>query len=135
MRQSEHPILCINSGSSSVKFALYEGDETDEALLAKGTVKGIGLPEGHLRVAGATGETLAEVQGDFPQTQVAIHTLLDRLAQLDLPQPVAVGHRVVHGGTAYTAPQRVDARLLKTLRTLILLANRRRRCAGRSARG
>ena len=122
MRQSEHPILCINSGSSSVKFALYEGDETDAALLAKGTVKGIGLPEGHLRVAGATGETLAEVQGDFPQTQVAIHTLLDRLAQLDLPQPVAVGHRVVHGGTAYTAPQRVDARLLETLRTLIPFA-------------
>jgi acetate kinase len=122
MRRSKHPILCINSGSSSIKFALYQCDETDAALLAKGTAKGIGLPEGHLRVAGATGETLADVYGDFPQTQVAIHTLLEHLDQLDLPQPVAVGHRVVHGGTPYTAPQRVDANLYETLRTLIPFA-------------
>lgn len=122
MRQRAHPILCINSGSSSVKFALYQRDETDEALVAKGTVKGIGSPDGRLRMAGATGETLADVQGDFPQLSVAIHTLLDRLARLDLPPPVAAGHRVVHGGTAYTAPQRADARLLQTLRTLITFA-------------
>jgi len=122
MMRSEHPILCINSGSSSVKFALYQYSETAEALLAKGTVKGIGLPDGHLRVAGATGETLADVHGDFPQLPVAIHTILEHLDQLDLPQPVAVGHRVVHGGTTYTAPQRVDARLLDTLRTLIAFA-------------
>jgi len=122
MMQNEHPILCINSGSSSVKFALYQYYETDEALLAKGTIKGIGLPDGHLSVAGATGETLADVHGDFPQTKVAIHTILEHLDQLDLPQPVAVGHRVVHGGTTYTAPQRVDARLLDTLRTLITFA-------------
>lgn len=122
MMQNEDPILCINSGSSSVKFALYQYYETDEALLAKGTIKGIGLPDGHLSVAGATGETLADVHGDFPQTKVAIHTILEHLDQLDLPQPVAVGHRVVHGGTTYTAPQRVDARLLDTLRTLITFA-------------
>ena len=122
MMRSEHPILGINSGSSSVKFALYQCYETDEALLAKGTAKGIGLPDGHLSIAGATGETLADVHGDFPQTKVAIHTILEHLDQLDLPQPVAVGHRVVHGGTPYTAPQRVDANLYETLRTLITFA-------------
>jgi acetate kinase len=91
-------------------------------LLAKGTVKGIGSPDGHLSIAGATGESLADGQDHFPQLTVAIHTLLDRLAQLDMPQPVAVGHRVVHGGTACTAPQRVDAQLLETLRKLIPFA-------------
>jgi acetate kinase len=85
MMRSEHPILCINSGSSSVKFALYQCYETDEALLAKGTAKGIGLPDGRLSIAGVTGETLADVHGDFPQTKVAIHTILEHLAQLDFP--------------------------------------------------
>jgi acetate kinase len=122
MMPGDHPILCVNSGSSSVKFALYQYPETDEALLAKGAIKRIGLPDGHLSITGATGEPLADVQGDFPQLSVALPTILDRLAQLGLPPPVAVGHRVVHGGTAYTAPQRVDARLLDTLRTLITFA-------------
>jgi acetate kinase len=122
MGPSEHPILCINSGSSSVKFALYQCNETDATLLANGTAKGIGSPDARLSIMGTSGETLADVQDDFPQLTAAIHTLLDRLAQLNLPQPVAVGHRVVHGGTAYTAPQRVDAKCLDTLRKLIPFA-------------
>jgi acetate kinase len=122
MGPSEHPILCINSGSSSVKFALYQCNETDATLLANGTAKGIGSPDARLSIMGTSGETLADVQDDVPQLTAAIHTLLDRLAQLNLPQPVAVGHRVVHGGTAYTAPRRVDAKCLDTLRKLIPFA-------------
>jgi acetate kinase len=63
MRQSAHPILCINSGSSSVKFALYQCHETEETLVVKGTVKGIGSPDGRLRMAGATGDALVGFRG------------------------------------------------------------------------
>jgi acetate kinase len=63
MRQSAHPILCINSGSSSVKFALYQCHETEETLVVQGTVKGIGSPDGRLRMAGATGDALVGFRG------------------------------------------------------------------------
>lgn len=40
-----HTILCINSGSSSIKFALYHFQETEE-LIAEGAVERIGLSGG-----------------------------------------------------------------------------------------
>ena len=46
-------ILCLNSGSSSVKFALYEAEPAGETLLASGAVERIGLAEGLLWVRGA----------------------------------------------------------------------------------
>jgi acetate kinase len=122
MTRRAAPILCINCGSSSIKFALYQCAETEETLLAKGSVKGIGSPDGHLSITGAQGETLVDVQGDFPQLSVALDTVLDRLARLDMPPPVAAGHRIVHGGNAYTDPQRIDAQCLETLRALIPFA-------------
>ncbi|MCZ6481584.1 MAG: acetate/propionate family kinase [candidate division NC10 bacterium] len=116
-----HPILCLNSGSSSLKFALYQVGANEEALLAEGAVERIGMQGGHLWIRGAE-KILADVYSDFPEHLVAVQATFSALEKLNLPQPVAVGHRVVHGGTDHAAPERVDARLLDTLRGLVALA-------------
>ncbi|MCZ6621210.1 MAG: acetate/propionate family kinase [Deltaproteobacteria bacterium] len=116
-----HPILCLNSGSSSLKFALYQVGANEEALLAEGAVERIGMQGGHLWIRGAE-KILADVYSDFPEHLVAVQATFSALEKLNLPQPVAVGHRVVHGGTDHAAPERVDARLLDTLRRLVALA-------------
>ncbi len=43
-------------------------------------------------------------------------------AELRLPEPAAVGHRVVHGGARHAAPERMDGALLADLRDLATFA-------------
>jgi acetate kinase len=47
-------LLCINSGSSSLKFALYQLAEAAETSLANGMIERIGLPGSRLRIRTAT---------------------------------------------------------------------------------
>jgi acetate kinase len=49
---SKHVILCLNSGSSSLKFALYHLGEVEEVRLAHDAVERIGLASGHLWIRG-----------------------------------------------------------------------------------
>jgi acetate kinase len=116
-----YPILCLNSGSSSLKFSLYQLGEV-ETLLATGAVERIGLQGGMLWVKQAGEETVAEVRRDFPTHDTAVEATFHHLERLKLSPPVAVGHRLVHGGPDYTTPMRVDALLLDTLRELIAFA-------------
>jgi len=122
VRSNGHPILCMNSGSSSLKFALYQLGNDEEVLLAKGAVEHIGLQGGHLWVRDGGKEALAKVQDDFPDHTAAVQATFAALEGLNLPQPVAVGHRLVHGGPDHTSPVRVDSRLLNTLRELAVFA-------------
>ncbi|MEJ2689045.1 MAG: hypothetical protein P8130_03690 [Deltaproteobacteria bacterium] len=111
-------ILCLNSGSSSVKLALFRlGD--NETLLARGATERIGRENGRLWIRGPAEEILAEHTGDFPDHKTAVRATLAAFVQLRLPNPAAVGHRVVHGGSKYSSPALVDAQLLNTLRKLI----------------
>ena len=54
-----HVILCLNSGSSSLKFALYSLEEADEVRLAYGAVERIGQPRGSLWIRGKDNDQLA----------------------------------------------------------------------------
>lgn len=112
-------ILCMNSGSSSLKFTLYQLAETGENALAEGAVESIGLPEGSLRVHAETTETRVDECSNFPDHQAAVHGAFAALEKLRLPAPAAVGHRIVHGGADHIAPEQVDRRLLENLRQLI----------------
>jgi acetate kinase len=109
-------VLCVNSGSSSLKVALYE----DEAPIASGAVEGIGLGQGRLTVRDAAARVLREEPGVFPDASAALHGAL--AATTGLPAPDAVGHRIVHGGADHAAPERVTPQLLGALRTLVPLA-------------
>lgn len=108
-------ILSINSGSSSLKFRLFEMGGVEQ-LLAKGAVEGIGQGEGHLRFVDARGDVFAEREFDSIDHERAIEEALAALSDKTLPSIEAVGHRVVHGGPGHLAPELLTPELVEDLR-------------------
>src|SRR5262245_22608964 len=104
---ADHIILTLNSGSSSVKFALHKLGVASEILCAVGEVEHIGLPGGQLWIRNADEEVLSDIHRDFSDHEAALHATFTELQRLDLPQPAAVGHRLVHGGPTHIVPERV----------------------------
>lgn len=115
-------ILCLNSGSSSLKFALYQLDDARETLLAKGAVEQIGLSEARVWLRGTNNATLIDTPEHVADHQAAVQTIFTTLEKVELPRPSAVGHRLVHGGPGHVAPERVTPSLLDTLRHLVAFA-------------
>ncbi len=118
-------IVVLNTGSSSIKFSLFSGDQ-DLTLLGHGQIEGIG-GKGRFRASNRAGEPLVdEVIGDRPdglRHDQATATLIEWGQQREATSHVtAVGHRVVHGGSRFVAPVRVDDRVLGQLEELIPLA-------------
>jgi len=114
-------ILTLNSGSSSLKFALFEEPACDE--LASGLVDWRGSGENitlTLR-SPAIGErrSCAEV-ADYGE---AVGWILRSLVEDTLDKPVRiVGHRVVHGGTEFRQTTRIDERISQSLERISNLA-------------
>ena len=117
----EQAILCLNGGSSSLKFAVYRIFGQDVQRAFSGAVEAIGAANGRTWLR-AGSELLADQSGIFPDHAQAIKTMFAALQNQGTKNLLAVGHRIVQGGPAYTAPQRVDARLKSTLQDLIPLA-------------
>jgi acetate kinase len=115
-------VLCINSGSSSLKFALYRLGEHEEERLVCGAAERIGLQPGRLWIKGASNETILDIQQDFAEHSAAAAGISAAARVLGLPPPVAAGHRVVHGGPIHRTAKRVNAALLQKLRELIPFA-------------
>lgn len=117
-----HTILCINSGSSSVKYALYHMGETEE-LIAEGAAERIGLPGGWLWMKDGRGRRLIDSHTDFADHKEAVGAMFTAAIEgQHLPAPDGVGHRLVHGGPKHMAPEPVTPELMLTLRSLIPLA-------------
>jgi acetate kinase len=115
-------VLCLNAGSSSVKFALYRMGEGDETLLARGAVERIGLEGGILRLKDVGNGTRSESEGRFKDHADAVRAAFVALDELGLPKPDAVGHRIVHGGAEQTSPTVIDSSVLSKLRGLVPFA-------------
>lgn len=116
-------IAVLNAGSSSIKFALYDSG-TDGALLYRGQIERIGVGP-HLEVRDAAGRVVAERK--WPDRALDHHAATaEILAQgqaLLAGRPVlAFGHRVVHGGTKFAAPVRIDRTVVSELEGLVPLA-------------
>jgi len=118
-------ILVVNAGSSSVKFQVFavDGDGRLQRQL-KGQMDGIGSRP-RLRATGANGDTLADraypieaVADVSAGLMVAGAWLRDELRIT----PMAVGHRVVHGGPDYDRPVLVDHGLVARLERYVALA-------------
>jgi acetate kinase len=115
-------ILTINSGSSSVKFALHEVDSR-ETLLLRGTLERIGLRSGAFRVQSSDGSSLTDEQIDLADHEAAVKRMFAWLEDRQAGEgPDAVGHRVVHGGADHAQPQLITDELLGALRELTHLA-------------
>jgi acetate kinase len=116
-------IAVLNAGSSSIKFALYEVGSPETALY-RGQVEQIGVSP-HLIVKNSGGELVTERHwpADGFDHRSATKVLLDTGRELLRGEPVAaVGHRVVHGGTDYSAPIRINGDVLASLAKLEPLA-------------
>jgi acetate kinase len=117
-------ILTLNAGSSSLKFALYSGADMLTRLVS-GDIEGIGTdPRFHATDAG--GAVLAE--RSWPgEAGLAHEYFIDELlgwvdGHLGNNRLAGVGHRIVHGGSSFTAPVRLDADIIEALDALAPLA-------------
>jgi acetate kinase len=113
MTAAQNCVAVLNAGSSSIKFALYEAGH-DGSLMFRGQVEGIGV-EPHLKAQNAAGTAVAERCWDKAKLDHGSATaeILKLGRELLDGRPVlGIGHRVVHGGTQFSRPVRVDAKVL-----------------------
>jgi acetate kinase len=111
-------VLCLNAGSSSLKFSVYRDGERG---LAEGAVEEIGR-EGARAWIKRAGGSPEQISGRFADHGAAVAGVFDLLGRHALPEPAGVGHRLVHGGEDHAAPERVTPVLLAALRRLVPLA-------------
>lgn len=118
----DRTILVINSGSSSVKFALFTGEASLQRLWS-GAIERIGLESGHFRATDDLGEVVIDKSARIADHVAAMGLLLDAAEERGSSAAVAaVGHRVVHGGPDCDCPLVVTADLERRLRSLVPLA-------------
>src|SRR5262245_35296933 len=119
-------ILVLNSGSSSIKFQLFtvlEHARLERRM--KGAIEGIGTRP-RFTAKGTNGQSLADEKWaatDVDNVPAALAKLVAFLREhIGGRLPMAVGHRVVHGGPTYTAPIIITEGVLDQLQQLIPLA-------------
>ena len=115
-------ILCLNCGSSSLKFSIFTLQDEGEFLRQRGAVEGIGLDTGRLEIRDGRGGALVESRDRSGDHGAALHRLLDVLPKKGLAELDAVGHRVVHGGPDRAGPAKIDSALLEELRSRARMA-------------
>ena len=121
-------ISVVNSGSSSIKFSVFDNVEAqDLRLVFGGQVEGIGVAP-RFKARNEQGEILAEKSWEHsPDVNheslmgYLIGWIRENRQRLGL-ELMGVGHRVVHGGDSYSSPVRVDETVLRTLEKFIPLA-------------
>ena len=120
-------VLVLNCGSSSIKYQVIDIDEQSNALLAKGLVDRIGLPEGSLTHK-PTGKDKYEVVNPIADHTTGISMVLEALTDpthgviADLNEVKAVGHRVAHGGEFFKSSVVVDEQAKQNIRSLFEIA-------------
>jgi len=116
-------IVVINAGSSSIKFSLFDGPALEPAL--RGKIENLYAGVTRFSAQDAQGATVGERSWpDAPLDHEAGMRFLIDFAQTHLGgrRVAAVGHRIVHGGVAYSGPQMLDRRVVDELDKLIPLA-------------
>ena len=116
-------VLTLNSGSSSIKFALYAGG-ADPVEQLRGQVEGLGAtPRLKLKMQDGTEEARDLTPAEGADHAAALQVILARLSALRPDaQVTAIGHRVVHGGPDHSAPIRMDDAVIADLEKLVPLA-------------
>lgn len=110
-----NPILVLNCGSSSIKYALLS-DDSDERV--QGLAENLGLDTARIKHTDISGEKV-EISLAGANHQWALQKILGLLQEY---KPIAVGHRVVHGGREFSEAVKVDAHVLAEVKRLKVLA-------------
>lgn len=118
-------ILIINAGSSSLKFSLYRETANEFITSANGLLEGIGTKKPHLIIKNDKKEVLFEKNWTDPELfkASARDALFDETIEwlfghLGDDKIVGIGHRVVHGGSEYSAPALVNEKVYEDLKAL-----------------
>ena len=120
-------ILVINAGSSSLKYQLL--DPATGELLAKGLCERIGIDGKFTYKPQLAGKKVLDaVDVAMPTHSEAIKAVMDALVDADngvigsMKEIDAVGHRVVHGGEAFSGSVKIDGKVMAALEECIPLA-------------
>jgi len=119
-------ILVLNAGSSSLKFSLFHWTQPDGlALVVRGQMDGLGAKPRWVATDGS-GATVVQREldpGEVRDAGDAAHLAAAWLQDhYRLEHVAVVGHRVVHGGAAFSQPVLVDEAVLAALESLVPLA-------------
>ncbi|RDI09676.1 acetate kinase [Comamonas sp. AG1104] len=119
---SNSVIIVLNCGSSSIKFAVFEAaSPLPRKPLWNGKVQGIGGPAPYFGETGVQPFAI-ELGAEHPYRD-ALRIIRERItARLEGRPVAAIAHRVVHGGSKYFESTRIDAGVLRDLRSYVPLA-------------
>ncbi|WP_372826426.1 acetate/propionate family kinase [Polaromonas sp.] len=95
---ADQPVLALNVGSSSLKFGVFMVGTSGSRVLISGAEETVGEP------------------------QEALARIAHRIQAQGLPAPVAVGHRIVHGGPQYRRHTLIDAAVMQQLQAATAFA-------------
>ncbi len=114
-------VLCVNAGSSSLKFQLYEMPA--EISLIGGCVEKIGAADSFYTIKheGKKTKTKREIRDYAEAVKVMLEELVNFGAVSELTEIRAVGHRVLHGGEKYRDSVEIDEQVLKDVKNLMEL--------------
>ena len=125
-------LLVINSGSSSVKFELFDMEPSRSLL--RGEVERIGDPEASAWIESAVDasesrpgrrdrdERAVTARDHHEALGIALEALGRAGSPVSLDDLGVIGHRVVHGGGRFTGPTLIDDDVVDAIRELALLA-------------
>jgi acetate kinase len=125
MPSTDNAILVLNSGSSSLKFGVFTpgaDSNADEHLILEGSANNIGRDSGSLHIRNAAGADLLHRDHILESQPEALAAILSALRDYAQTTPIAVGHRVVHGGPHLREHQRITPKVLSTLEASVHFA-------------
>ncbi|KAJ7543702.1 hypothetical protein O6H91_09G049200 [Diphasiastrum complanatum] len=117
-------VLVLNSGSSSLKYALYNLEKSAKCLF-RGVVEGIGASKSLIAHKNAQDARDVKLQGiNVTNHRIGLNKVWELLhLDKDLSSSIcAVGHRVAHGGETLTKPALITDTVKKAIEKAVLLA-------------
>ena len=118
-------ILVLNSGSSSLKYQLFDVNGEEYEVIAKGLAERIGIHGSMVSIKYLTSGAKKTVEVDLPTHNEALREVFALLldgAIKSLDEIAAVGHRVVHGGEIFKESALVDDKVIAQISELSTLA-------------
>ena len=119
---SSLPVLVLNSGSSSIKFAMYEAGGEQRSKIFEGAVDGIGTDKGEFWIKDGGDKKLVDQTPTLPNRSVAFSMVADVLNSGQFPAPEAIGHRIVCGGPRIRDNQRIAPKIIDEIESYARLA-------------
>ena len=115
-------VLVLNSGSSSLKFGVYDEEQGRERLVVSGEAERIGGAGGKMTLQDAERRELRSAAAQFASAGDALAQAVAWIGDRMEGAPAVIGHRVVHGGPRLVRHQEITPEVLSELRACVHFA-------------